>query len=679
MKPRTSVTRQLRYAFLIISALSLVAALVAFWGFHAIQRAQEEIVDRALPSMLIIRNLAEAAHALVDEDNNFDDVRTVQGLDQRSIDIEARMAAMRGEIRSLLAETHSSDRAEAINGLLSEIASNIVRLGELAQERIALIERQEAMAAAGQDASGALETLLKAQIAELTAELATASQAFASSTGQADETRAGSYAGIQEAAAQIERLIEARFRTLQLGEALGRVVLELAVDMVERERAGFERNLRAVTDLAGALRGEDAHRRASRHLQLMTEISEDREGVFSVSARRLQVSAETRRLRRANRELVARISATVAGLVATSNAEIGSATMSVSGAINAGRAYLVFIVLVVFAAALFFFVISRHLVARLNLLTDRTLQLADGHLDVEIDVPGNDEIVQMAQALGTFRDTARRLLRREGQLRGQTRELTEANGQLLNAQKALKQQTIELRRSNEELEQFAYVASHDLQEPLRMVSSYVELIKRRYQDRLDQDANEFIGFAVEGAARMKNLLNDLLQYSRVGRAQFDFVAVDLQKIMGEVARDLEFFRQQTNGRIGFSDLPVVRGDKGLIYRVLQNLVQNGLKFSADAAPQVIVSAEAADDRVTVCVKDNGIGIDPKFRNKIFEIFQRLHTREEYSGNGIGLAIAQRIVERHGGRIWFESTSKPGTVFKFTLPAATKDDVDGRAN
>jgi len=223
-----------------------------------------------------------------------------------------------------------------------------------------------------------------------------------------------------------------------------------------------------------------------------------------------------------------------------------------------------------------------------------------------------------------------------------------------------------LRQSNQSLQQFAYVASHDLQEPLRMVSSYLQLLESRYRDQLDDDAKEFIDFAVDGAVRMKQLINDLLAYSRVETRKGDFMTVDLADVFAQVQSNLSVRIAETNATVTCENLPSLNADKGQMLQLLQNLVGNALKFHGEEAPVVQVSAKPIPGAWQISVRDNGIGIDPQYKERVFDVFQRLHSRSKYPGTGIGLAICKRVVERHGGRIWFESEPGKGTTFHFTV-------------
>lgn len=227
----------------------------------------------------------------------------------------------------------------------------------------------------------------------------------------------------------------------------------------------------------------------------------------------------------------------------------------------------------------------------------------------------------------------------------------------------------ELTRSNAELERFAYVASHDLQEPLRMVSSYTQIIGEKYADKLDEKGHRYIAFAVDGAQRMQALINGLLHYSRIGTRGSDFTNVDMNQLLKVVLRDLEIATQQASAAISCADLPPVYGDKQQLMQLFQNLFVNALKFRGPRDPVIRVTAAVSGEEVIFSVADNGIGIDGKYFEKLFIVFQRLHTRTEYPGHGIGLAVSKRIVERHGGRIWIESTPGAGSTFYFGLQPA----------
>ncbi len=254
-----------------------------------------------------------------------------------------------------------------------------------------------------------------------------------------------------------------------------------------------------------------------------------------------------------------------------------------------------------------------------------------------------------------------------GMLRGfskVTRDITERK----KAEEEREKATEDLRRSNTELQQFAYVASHDLQEPLRMVASYTQLLAKRYRGRLDRDADEFIDFAVDGARRMQDLIQDLLAYSRVGSRGKVFQPTNTNRIFERATENLGAQISEQHATVTSGPLPEVMGDDTQLAQLFQNLISNAIKFHGNEPPRVHLAARRQDSNWLFSVADNGIGIDPAYTDRIFVIFQRLHTREEYAGTGIGLAICRKIVERHGGRIWVESERGKGSTFFFTIPA-----------
>ena len=232
-------------------------------------------------------------------------------------------------------------------------------------------------------------------------------------------------------------------------------------------------------------------------------------------------------------------------------------------------------------------------------------------------------------------------------------------------EKAMFRLNEDLLRSNKELEQFAYIASHDLQEPLRMVSSFTQLLSQRYKDKLDQDAQEFIQFAVDGAVRMQRLINDLLEYSRIETKGKKFSAIDMHNVLGQTIKNLSFIIKEKNAVIINDELPAVIADEGQMVQLFQNLIGNALKF-CDISPTIHISAREEREFYIFSIKDNGIGMDPQYFYKIFQIFQRLQPKDQYGGTGIGLAICKRIVERHGGKIWVESELGKGAKFYFSI-------------
>ncbi|MEU1585671.1 ATP-binding protein [Micromonospora sp. NPDC005710] len=318
---------------------------------------------------------------------------------------------------------------------------------------------------------------------------------------------------------------------------------------------------------------------------------------------------------------------------------------------------------VVVAGAVLLLSLDRMVVRPLTGLANQVREVAEGDYQHRIATVGPPEFIRLGEDVDAMRQKIAADL---AEVRGARERIEWVNSQL-------QKQAEELTRSNRDLEQFAYVASHDLQEPLRKVASFCQLLQRRYAGQLDERADQYIAFAVDGAQRMQRLINDLLAFSRIGRLTTGFVEVDLNKVMGDVAGQTEAARQYADAELTWTELPVISGEEPLLTNLLANLVSNSIKFRRpDVAPKVHVSARLVGAEWEITCQDNGIGIEPEFADKIFVIFQRLHSKDAYPGTGIGLAIVKKIVEYHGGRVWVDTDVPEGTAIRFTLPALPTD-------
>ncbi|QFY12710.1 HAMP domain-containing protein [Nonomuraea phyllanthi] len=314
---------------------------------------------------------------------------------------------------------------------------------------------------------------------------------------------------------------------------------------------------------------------------------------------------------------------------------------------------VLFVVMLAFGTALGF-VIRYAVLKPVADLTEQVREVAAGDFDHPIHVDRPSELAELSSHVDAMRD------------------------RIVSAWRVATDQAEELRRSNGELEQFAYVASHDLQEPLRKVASFTQMLEQRYGPELDERARQYIHYAVDGAKRMQLLINDLLDFSRVGRVTGERSAVDSGAALDVALENLSATIEDTEATVTRDELPMVRGNRLQLTQLFQNLIENAVKFRSEAPPRVHIGVRRSGDMWEFSCSDNGIGVEPKYADRIFLIFQRLHPRDVYPGTGIGLALCRKIVEYHGGQLWLDDGDGPGgegqgATFRWTLPAAGDDD------
>lgn len=330
----------------------------------------------------------------------------------------------------------------------------------------------------------------------------------------------------------------------------------------------------------------------------------------------------------------------------------GAAALS-DAADTVTRVTIVEVAGLVLLAGLILVALSRQVVVPIQRLGQDARLVAAGDLGHRVVGQGPPELGQLGDDVDGMR---RRILAELEEIR--------------SARAALEAQAAELQRSNDDLEQFAYVASHDLQEPLRKVAGFCRLLQMRYGGQLDERADEYIFYAVDGAKRMQDLINDLLAFSRVGRTTEQFERVDLDEVVSDARETLAEMIDESGAKVDVGELPVVNGDRRLLVATFQNLIANAIKFRREEPPEVTIEARERDGRWDITVSDNGIGIDPQYGDQIFTIFKRLHSKSEYSGTGIGLALTKKIVEFHGGSVTLVPSEPPGAAFIITLPKET---------
>ncbi|MGP3914044.1 sensor histidine kinase [Nonomuraea sp. 10N515B] len=344
-----------------------------------------------------------------------------------------------------------------------------------------------------------------------------------------------------------------------------------------------------------------------------------------------------------------------AGVVVTmlmlSQAQALDPNADVAAQIGQLNAALIVLFAVLLACGVGLAIIVRYAVLKpIDQLTDQVRKVAAGDFDHTLQVDRPAELAELSSHLDAMRD------------------------RVVSAWRVASDQAEELRRSNGELEQFAYVASHDLQEPLRKVASFTQMLEQRYSEQLDERARQYIHYAVDGAKRMQLLINDLLDFSRVGRATGERTVTDSGEALNQALENLSATLEDTETTVTRDDLPKVKGNRLQLTQLFQNLIENAIKFRSEAPPRVHIGVKRSGDMWEFSCSDNGIGVESKYADRIFLIFQRLHPRDVYPGTGIGLALCRKIVEYHGGQMWLDKSAEgQGATFRWTLPAAGDDD------
>lgn len=637
---RFGVAAKLRNAYIGISLMSLLAAAVGLLSLNSIQNAQEAVLDRSVPAMLDAQRVAREGLAIIEATTAL-----IEAGDRSALEAEtARIQVAEIELRRLLSglQTLGVEPGELsrIEGALEAILNNLDVLGALIAARDETLTRS---AVGAREAEQQMEVI----IAALQPAIIDASDRVLDKSDLIDDLLSGreidrqaareAFADLSEVDYfAVETLVGMRFQARSLRDKVSRLLLttepaelaalrnDLDLELRGIARAALEIDRPAVKAQVAVALSEFKNR-----LQGADNLFEQRQRLFWITERLGQVSAE-------NREYSDLLGGHVEGLQTQTDLLIQRSQADARNTLVLGRVMLVTIALAALVSAIWVVrrYVLRDVAARTLRLAQITRELAQGKLDVEVDVEGGDELGEMADAVRVFKANA-----------------------------------TELRRSNAELEQFAYVASHDLQEPLRMVSSFTELLQQRYRGRLDSEADEFINYARDGALRMRAMINGLLDYSRAGGAESDRKEVDSSQAVNTALTNLRAAVSESGASVELGELPPVLASPTQLVNLFQNLIGNAIKYRRpDVVPEVEVGAVRAENMWRFTVADNGIGIAADHSDQVFKIFKRLHGRHEFEGSGLGLSICQRIVETHGGRIWLDSEPGVGSRFNFTLPA-----------
>lgn len=419
----------------------------------------------------------------------------------------------------------------------------------------------------------------------------------------------------------------------------------------------FNHSIRKIVRTIVQSRNVEFHHDIKKNIAVLIEYGQDSPDIFDSKQTITTMSERLKMISEENIIYTEKFNAAVSLLArqVKDNAELSSSKLDESIYASRKILYVILFIALVISFIISWVFIYKKIIVRIAELSSITKKLSSNNFQFDINTQGDDEFSEFAIALESLREHSLKRI-------------------YLN--KALEKNSLRLKQSNEDLSQFAYIASHDLQEPLRMVGSYVQLIKSKYKGKLDSDSDTYIDYAVDGCIRMKALIEGLLEYSRVESSSEELQSIDCNALLEDVIHDLSIQIHECNAEIIVSDMPSIYAIPSQLRMVFSNLIGNALKYCENDIPRVEIQSTINGDKIKFSVKDNGIGIKPRYQEKIFVIFKRLHSRAEYSGTGIGLSICKKIIERHGGNISLKSELGEGAIFYFTLPISpSMTDVD----
>lgn len=639
---------KLLLAFAVISGLTVGTALASIYSFSKVVRTERTFVNSALPAVELADRMShtvERIDGIMAEARRSESLRE---LEERSTTIVVELAEMRhlmSQLRAttVLSETTIVDAHAAFQAFDGAIELELEQLERL--RGLELTQRQ-AVRTLGSDISGLLDVLGPARV-HANGEL----ERLRMSRGDGQATTGALF----EIVGELDNLTAFELRLKTVEDAVATLALGGSEGAISRARSIVSLNMRVLVRRAPDITDESLRAATGLGLSRVVASLNDEAGAFEVSRRVAELGRISRASAADSLATISVLRVLIDDLVTNATSLTQQAIAASRAAVSNGQNIVVGLATlsVLVSMLIVWIYVFRSVVTRLNLLTDVTRRLASGDLETTVPRLGHDELADMAAAVDHFKSNAVKL-------RDQEETLRRTNADLL-------QREADLERSNAELEQFAYLASHDLQEPLRMVASFCDLLQERYGDEIGDEGKQYVRYAVDGAERMRSLIDDLLRYSRVGQAEIPDEVVDLSACCENAVHALGPAIRENGARIEWDELPTVRGSESLINQVFQNLIGNSLKFRNEDPPVVRITSRRDDGAWTILVADNGVGIEDEHADRVFKIFQRLHRRDEVPGNGLGLSLCKRIVNLHGGEIGLETARGSGTTVRFSFP------------
>ena len=653
-----SVGLRLLLAFMAIAALSVGAAMVGWYSYNIIKSSQDRIIDDTVPAAQDALALAEGSAYLVALTSTLEQVDSFTELQ-----IQADLLNQQGQyLQDLLVDLESHrfalNEVAELRKNVPTLLDHLSQIGQLLARRIEhtqhQVEHAEQITAVLINISAELEPLIINGYAKLHDGIDALSILLNADLAHQQTAANESLTQLQLNDVDLGQHIELSFHSKTLTYAINRLAQETDPQQVANIYDDFKLQLRSMARITAAIKPAQMRLTMAGFLQTLVQQLKNENNLFTQRIAVLQTQEQINRLNKLNRNIVTNLSAKVSTLVATATAATDHAFDQAQQTLQFSRVLLTVLAIAatVISLSILWFYVYKRIIRRLTDLSARTLRLSAGELDIEIEREGHDEIAQMATALQGFRDNARQLRQQEQLLQVQNRELL---------------------ATNQQLDQFTHAAAHDLQEPLRKTLMFSQLLEMNLGEHKSKDIQNHLDQIMASTQQMQALVQALLDFSRADKSELNLKLAALDRCV-DMALDALLVRLDTSAAVIERDqLPSLTVDRLFVTQLYQNLISNALKFvEPGTQPNIRLTAEQEHGSWVLGVRDNGIGIESKYNEHIFMPFKRLHRRDDYDGSGIGLATCQKIVQRHGGKLWVESELGKGAHFKFTLaPASAK--------
>lgn len=640
----SSVGGKLILSIGIILFFTILSVAIATLAIKKIDESQQMLTKNSVPALVEVNQLSSTAINIIKQSISMAEIDNINQLELQMSNSKSLIADLSHYLELIKQYPVSNKLLEKIENILHRLNENVKQLYDITSGKL---ESEKNIKYEIETMLGAIEAIEdKTSIIKINADDML--------LGSIPENRSYNSAEmldiLRNEIYDMEQISSIILSAGELREDLKLIEDNISQEKVLSIRQEFNHSLRKIVRILVQNDKYKIKEAIGSYVNVLINYGQDSPDIFDDKLSLVDLSLELDAIAQENILFTQQLNTEIFSLVSQVRANVEKSSYQLYEIISHSEKSLYTIAFIALVASLIisWFFVYKNIVMKLSYLSNVTKRFSKNDFAFNINTDGESELKDIAMALDSLRKYS---LKR------------------IHLYKKLAKQSLELKQSNEDLTQFAYIASHDLQEPLRMVGSYVQLLKKRYAGEIDDSADQYISYAVEGCVRMKELIEGLLEYSRVESSAEDMQKIDTYTLLNDVLQDLSVQINEKNAEITCNDMISILGVPSQIRMVFSNLISNALKYCENEVPVINIDANIINDKVQFSVQDNGIGIKNEYREKIFIIFKRLHSRAEYSGTGIGLSICKKIIERHGGKITLESTPGVGSTFIFTLPMA----------